>query len=67
MKQIVALETFEQGLSREDGGALKMFKGSSITATEVDGVLVADTPKRHRLSKVVVDRLVAAGLVRVGP
>jgi hypothetical protein len=63
--RIVALATFERGMPKANGGALKMFKDASIFATEVDGVLVCDTPKRHRLEAPVVCQLVLAGLIRV--
>ena len=63
--RIVALETFERGMPKANGGALKMFKGASVSATEVDGALVCDTPKRHRLEAPVVCQLFLAGLIRV--
>lgn len=67
-KKLTALQTFEQGLPRANGGALKLLKDGAATAVEAEnGDLVIGEPPKNgkRLPKAIVERLVAGDMLKV--
>lgn len=66
-KKLIVLETFEQGMDRKDGGALKLLVGSQLPAEETDHGLVVTGAggKKRTLAPALVKKLTDTGLVRI--
>lgn len=63
--KVVVKETFEQGLPRAQGGAVKFLKGEYAAKDTEHGIVVSVGGKERTLPKDVVKKLSAAGLIAV--
>ena len=63
--KLTVLETFEQGLPRVDGGAIKLLPGEYEAKATDHGIVLTVGGKQRTLPKAIVERLKAAKLIAV--
>jgi hypothetical protein len=61
--KLKVLQTFEQGLSREEGGAIKLVAGEYSAKETQHGVVVEVGGKNRTLPPAIVERLKSLGLI----
>jgi hypothetical protein len=63
--KLKVLETFEQGLPKADGGAIKLLAGEYAVTETAHGLVVTIGNKQRTLPKAVVEKLKGFGLIAV--
>jgi hypothetical protein len=61
--KLIVKESFEQGLPRQNGGALKLTKGEYTAEKSEHGITLSVAGAKRSLPKDVADRLVEHGLI----
>ena len=63
--KLKVLETFEQGLPKADGGAIKLLAGEYAVTETAHGLVVEVGGKSRTLPPDIVERLTKLGLIAV--
>lgn len=65
-KKLIVLETFEQGMERREGGAIKLFEGQNLPATATEhGLQVTIGDRVRTIPNELVQKLQDQKLVRI--